>query len=114
MTLLAADPVKDAFGEITPPSPLASIVARDASGAFGISHLLSNIIALFYSIAAVVLIFMLIWGAFEWLTSGGDKEKIASARSRIISAIIGIILFAVAFAVIQVFGRFTGFKFFGP
>jgi len=43
---------------------------------------------------------------------GGDKEKIASARGRIFNAIIGIILFAIAFAIIRVIGQFTGFTFF--
>lgn len=106
------DPVCQKFGQIQAPSPIAGFISKDPSGAFGISQFLSNLIALFYAIAAIVLIFMLIWGAFEWLTSGGDKEKIASARGRIISAIIGMILFAIAFAVIQVLGVFTGFKFF--
>lgn len=100
------------FGTITPPSPLASFIPSGSTGAWAISSFLSALIALFYSIAAIVLIFMLIWGAFEWLTSGGDKEKIASARMRIISAIVGMILFAITFAVIAILGRFTGFEFF--
>ena len=50
--------------------------------------------------------------AWDWITSEGDKEKIAGARNKIINAVIGIALFAVAFAVISVLGTFTGFKFF--
>lgn len=100
------------FGKIVPPSPLAGIVAQDQTGAKGLSQFLSNLIALFYSIAGIVLIFMIVWGAFDWLTSEGDKEKVQSAQKKIINAIIGIILFAIAFAVIQVLGHFTGFTFF--
>lgn len=110
---LLAD-IKDIFGTITPPSPLASFIpsSDQTAGAAGISKFLSNAIILIYSLAAVVLIFMILWGAFEWLTSGGDKEKLSSAQKRIINAIIGIILFAVAFAIIKVLGQFTGFTFF--
>lgn len=111
MKLLAAD-IKDIFGSITPPSPIANFASGDQTGATGISKFLSNAITLIYSLAAVVLIFMILWGAFEWLTSGGDKEKLSSAQKRIINAIIGIILFAVAFAIIKVLGQFTGFTFF--
>lgn len=100
------------FGKITPPDALKDFVSGDPTGAGGISKFLSNLVNLIYTLAAVVLIFMLIWGAFEWITSEGDKEKIAAARGKIISAIIGIILFAVAFAVIQILGVFTGFSFF--
>ncbi len=104
--------VNAAFGKIKPPDALRSLLKTDPTGASGISRFLSNFIALIYSIAAIVLIFMMLWGAFEWMTSGGDKEKVESARRRIISAVIGILLFAAAFAIIAVLGTFTGFKFF--
>lgn len=100
------------FGVIQPPPVLRDLLAKDPSGAGGISRFLSNGIVLIYSIASIVLLFMLLWGAFEWMTSGGDKEKLAGAQRRIINAVIGILIFAVAFAVIQVLGIFTGFTFF--
>lgn len=102
----------DVFGKIQPPDAIKRLLGADQTGASGISKFLSNLIVLIYSIASIVLIFMILWAAFEWLTSGGDKEKVASARARLTYAIIGIILFAVAFAVIRVLGAFTGFTFF--
>lgn len=106
------NPFGDVFGKIQPPPALQNFIGTDPTGAGGISKFLSNLVALIYSLAAIVLIFMFIWGAFDWMTSGGEKEKLESARNKIISAIIGIMLFAVAFAVIQVLGVFTGFTFF--
>lgn len=100
------------FGTIAAPSPLAEFLKKNPTGSGAISQFLSNGIILFYSIAAIVLLFMILWGAFQWMTSGGDKEQLASAQKRILNAIIGIILFALAFAIIQVLGRFTGFTFF--
>lgn len=104
--------VNSVFGKIKPPDALLGFIGTDQTGEAGISKLLTNIIALFYSLAAVVLIFMLVWGAWDWLTAEGDKEKLESAKKKIINAIIGIMLFAVAFAIISVLGQFTGFKFF--
>src|SRR3972149_7811014 len=104
-------PVKGAFGTIKLPGPLAGFLKNDPTGAGAISDFLSRLIILIYSLAAIVLIFMIIWGAFEWLTSGGDKEAIAKASGRILNAFIGILLFAVAFAIITVIGQFTGFRF---
>lgn len=106
------DSIKQSFGTIQVPDALKNWLGADPTGAAGIGKFLSNLIALIYTVAIIVLIFMLLWGAFEWLTSGGDKEKLSSAQKRIISAIIGIVLFAVAFAIIQVLGQFTGFTFF--
>ncbi len=111
---LLADTVENTFGTITPPSPLANFIGTDTTGAGAIGKFLSNGIELIYSVAAIVLILMIIWGAFQWLMSGGDKEALASAQKRILNALIGIILFSVAFAVIKVIGDFTGFTFFKP
>lgn len=112
MIRLIAASVEDTFGKISPPPAIAPFVNKDSTGSGGISSLLSNLIQLFYGLAAVVLIYMLLWGAYDWITSEGQKEKLESARNKIINALIGIILFAMAFAVIQVIGQFTGFKFF--
>lgn len=100
------------FGKIDLPNPLKNLLKNDQTGAGAISLFLSNGVVLIYSIATIVLLFMLLWAAFDWMTSGGDKEKLAGAQRKIINAIIGILLFAVAFAVIEVLGTFTGFKFF--
>lgn len=106
------DPFGENFGKIQPPEALKNFIGTDQTGSGAISKFLTNLIALIYIIATIVLIFMLLWGAFDWITSGGDKEKVHAARERITQAFIGIILFAVAFAVIAVVGAFTGFKFF--
>ena len=102
----------DVFGQIQPPEPLKKFIGSDPTGAGGLSRFFTNLVALFYALAVIVLIFMLLWGAWDWMTSEGDKEKLDSARKKLINAIIGILLFAAAFAIIQVLGTFTGFKFF--
>lgn len=100
------------FGNIAPPSPIAQFAGGNTTGATGISTFLSNLISLIYIFAAIALLFMLLWGAFDWITSEGDKEKVASAQRKIINAFIGIMLFAVAFAILRVLSAFTGFEFF--
>lgn len=106
------NPFGSVFGRIKAPDALKGLVAKDPSGAGGLGILFSNLITLFYIIAMLVLIFMIVWGAFDWITSEGDKEKVGGARNKIVNAIIGIILFAAAFGIIRILGTFTGFKFF--
>lgn len=103
---------KDIFGTILPPPELGPFITPDKTGAAGISLFFNNLITLIYIIAAVVFIFMLLWGALEWISSGGDKEKVSNAKRRITHALVGITLFAVAFAIIRVVGIFTGFQFY--
>ncbi|MGD9129404.1 MAG: hypothetical protein PVJ09_02880 [Candidatus Woesebacteria bacterium] len=52
----------------------------------------------------VVLVFFL-WGAFEWMTAGGDSAKVQKARDRIINATIGLIIMASIFAIVGFFGE---------
>lgn len=69
----------------------------------------SNVLILAFAIALLVVLAMLIWGAFEWITSGGDKEAVGKARNRIVNALIGLAVLAVAFALATVAGQFLGF-----
>lgn len=104
--------IKDTFGTISPPPSLDKFIGTDTTGASGIGKFFSNMIGLFYIVAALVLIFMILWGAFDWITSEGDKEKLQGAQRKLINAFIGIMIFAAAFGVIRILGAFTGFEFF--
>ncbi len=104
---IAVDP-RGVFGTLKPPPELQPLVSKGAAG--GISLFLNNLITLIYEIAAILVVFMLLWGGLEWILSGGDKEKVGEARKRIVNALIGLAILAVAFAILQVFGIFTGFE----
>lgn len=108
----AATNAKDVFGQVTPPQELQPLIAKGGQGAGGISLFLSNAITLLYEIALIGVTIMLVWGAVEWIISGGDKESLASARKRIVNAIIGLVLLSIVFAILNVFKIFTGFNFF--
>jgi Ni,Fe-hydrogenase I cytochrome b subunit len=54
-----------------------------------------------FSIASIMVVFYFIIGAFELVTSQGDKAHIVSARSKIYHSMIGFILLIVIFLVMQ-------------
>ncbi len=59
---------------------------------------------------ALVAIIFLIWGGIKWITSGGDKTKVESARHTIIGAILGLIVVFASFLIISVvLGTLFGF-----
>ena len=97
------------------PTPISIRVVAPLQGvnpSTTIGTLLSNILTIVFVLAAIVVLFMLIIGAFQWITSGGDKEAVAGARNRLTFAIIGITILALAFVMIRVLGQITGFEFF--
>ena len=75
-----------------------------------IGDFIQKVMVLAFIFAVIVVLFMLIWGAFEWITSGGDKEAVGHARSRIVNALIGLAILGVAFALFQVASQFLGFN----
>ena len=61
--------------------------------------LLRNIINLVFIVAAVLVLFYLVWGAINWITSGGDKGKVEDARNKITAAVIGILILVATWAI---------------
>jgi hypothetical protein len=91
-----ADVQKIIGSTVAPPNPaLANPFA-------GISRLFIVGIQLFLSLAAITVLIYLLWGAYDWITSGGDSENVAKAQSKMTNAVIGIILIIVALTVFNV------------
>ncbi len=76
--------------------------------------LYNNAIVILFSISILALIIMLVWGSFDWIVSGGDKDKIKGAQKRITTAIIGVFVLAFAFFIAQVLGQIIGINILGP
>lgn len=70
---------------------------------------ISKILTVSFIIALVMVLIMLMWGAFEWIASGGDKDNVGKARGRIINALVGLAVLAIAFALFRFAGQFVGF-----
>lgn len=69
----------------------------DTSGAALLNFSFGWVFAL--GIFAALVVFM--WGGVEWISSRGDSLKIARAKKRILFAIIGTVVIALAFFVVS-------------
>lgn len=96
------------FGKITPPSQISNL----GTGPQGVNTLLTNLIGIFFAAGAMAFIIMFIWGAVQMILSGGDKEAISKARSKITWAIVGVALMALSYLIFALLEYITGFKFF--
>ena len=50
----------------------------------------------FLGIIAVIII---LWGGFQWMTAGGDSDKIGKAKNTIIRGIVGLVIILLAYAI---------------
>ncbi|MDO8621005.1 MAG: hypothetical protein Q7R31_01875 [Candidatus Levybacteria bacterium] len=66
------------------------------------------IITLLFIVGVIIAIAFLIYGGIKWVMSGGDKAGVEAARNHIVAAIIGLVIIAAAFFIIQVVFRLLG------
>ena len=59
-----------------------------------------NVISWVLGILALVAVVMIIYGGFTWLTAAGSEEKIDSAKKIIGSAVVGLIIVLLAWAIV--------------
>lgn len=76
-----------------------------------IAAYLAKFLTVLLSVAGIALLFMILWAALEWITAGGDSEKVKAAQKRLTSAIIGFVLVATAAVILDVIGGFLGLQF---
>lgn len=58
-------------------------------------------IVLLSSLVGVTVIASIVWGAIQYITSGGDPGKAAAGKKKITNALIGLVAFIVLFAFLQ-------------
>lgn len=97
--LLAAQPITN---------PALDPAIRDKTGLAFFQKLLPNLVTLTLIIGSVIFLFIIIMGAIQWISSGGDKQGLESARSKISNALIGLVILFSIFAVIKVAESFFG------
>lgn len=89
---------------------LGSMFQIPTGFATDVAQLFNAILSLVMVIATLLVFFYLVMGAFEWITSGGDKGKIDQARSKMFAAIVGLLIVASSYAIFMVVLQFLGFK----
>ena len=95
------------FAQNTPNVLKAGIDANKVGGNIispnqSIGSIVTFLVAFIIVIAFFAALLYIVIGALQWITSGGDKQKVADARNHIIAAIIGLIVVALSLVIINV------------
>lgn len=86
------------IGQITPVGPFAG------DPLVNLGKLLAMLVQIVLLVATIIAGLYMILGAFDYITSGGDKEKVAKAQNKITNAAIGLILVVCALVIFGVVG----------
>lgn len=66
------------------------------------------IVSLLFGLAIFLAVVYLIYGGIKWITSRGDKIGVEAARKHIVAAIIGLVVVAGTFFILQVIFNILG------
>ncbi len=83
---LAQGDVQQIIGTIAPPAGAPTDLGR----------FIGLLVNIFITVAGFFVLIYLFSGAFDWIVSGGEKEKLSKAQSKITNAIIGMIMVILA------------------
>ncbi len=97
---------EEAVNQQLPGVTAADIAAEDR----GFGALVSRFFGVALSAASLLLLFYLVWGAIDWMTSGGDKGKVEKARNKITQAVIGLLVLLASVALITLLQGFFNFE----
>ncbi len=78
-----------------------------------IGKILGNGLTMMMTVGVVLVLVMVAWGGIQWVSSNGDKNKIAAARGRITWGLIGLIIVLLAFFIVSAVGGVFNVKLIG-
>jgi len=103
-TVFANPPVTPVTPACAPGSP-----AGDCAHTIeGLGPIFVNIISILIPVGGIILFIMLVVGGFSMMTSSGDPRRAEGAKNTITYAILGVVVLALAFLIIQIIAAFTG------
>lgn len=69
-------------------------------GAFDIRLIIANIIRVALGLIGIILVCLMLYAGYLWMTSGGNEEQIAQAKSIIRNAVIGLAIILSAYSIV--------------
>lgn len=69
---------------------------------------ITNFVKITFVVGGLAFFFMLLWGAIEYITAGGEKDKVGAASKRMSTALIGMVILLSTYAVFKLVNYFFG------
>lgn len=66
-----------------------------------IQEVIVTLVNILFVAGTVIFFFMLLFGGIQWISSGGDQQKLGNAKAKIQHAIVGLIILLSSFAIIK-------------
>ncbi len=103
------------LGKIVPATAAYNTGSDTSAGAIkNMELLISNMVGLFTIVGGLAFLVYFFMGAFNWITSAGDKGKLEKARGHMVDGAIGMIIMVASYSAIGLIGSVIGFDLLSP
>lgn len=75
--------------------------AAGVAGGGDLIQIIGRLINIFLGLLGVIFLVLMLYAGYMWMTSAGDPEKVKKAQTTIRNAIIGLVIIASAFAIVN-------------
>lgn len=73
-----------------------------------LGDLISRILSFIIPLSGIVLLFVLIWGGYDYMMSQGNPEKVKTAQAKITTGIIGFVLLIASYLIVRLIAGIFG------
>ncbi len=74
-----------------------------------LGDLVNKIVSFIIPIGSIILLFVLISGGYDFMTSGGVSDKVKGAQGKITAGLIGFVLLLTSFLIVRLISYIFGF-----
>ena len=96
---MAADTANKAALDILDSTAKKAQLIESAASATTAYDMIGMIINILLGFLGVVFLILIIYGGITWMTAGGNEEKVTKARTRMINAVIGLVIVMIAYGI---------------
>ena len=113
MIALAVEPTGTSLGNIGGAGlgPFGEIARTPVAALSAVANTVSAIIGIITISAGIWFMLQFLSGGFFWITAGGDKTKLETARHRINDAFVGLLIVVVGWSILAIASQFFGVDF---
>ncbi len=90
------------------PEVYAALGTEEPAQLVDLEKIFENVIQAAIPLGGIILFIVLMYGGFQFITSGGDAKKAGAAKQTLTYAIIGMVLLASAFLILRIIASFSG------
>lgn len=89
-------------------NPVLGPSLQSKTGVTFFQDIIPRMVGLAFLVGVLIFFFIMITGAIQWITSGGDKAAVEGAREKITNAIVGVVILLSLFALLKIIEDFFG------